>query len=208
MHLNSCCDRLWNASTEARRDPCQAPCVVVNRALGLLGLDPQRALWAALPWATWTQRAIGGISSCSAWAPQRALWAELPWAKFLRRIVGGASVFPNATMRSVKENKRHGACNAHGEAAATIDTCASNQSPASRRAPGSLGDPRALAICPPAPPLSAGGPLDTPPANSGRLPLLEELAHPLGAPALVVIAGTDLPSLAGGPLGTPQPIQA
>ena len=67
MHLNSCCDRLWNASTEARRNPCQVPCLVVNRALGLLGLDPQRALWAALPWATWTQRAIGGISSCSAW---------------------------------------------------------------------------------------------------------------------------------------------
>jgi hypothetical protein len=80
MHLNSCCDRLWNASTEARRDPCQAPCAVVNRALGLLGLNPQRALWAALP-----------------------------WAEFLRRIVGGASVFPNATMRSVEENK----CNAH-----------------------------------------------------------------------------------------------
>ena len=101
MHLNSCCDRLWNASTDARRDPCQAPCAVVNRALGLLGLNPQRALWAALP-----------------------------WADFLRRIVGGASVFPNATMRSVEENK----CNALGEATATISACASNQPSASREA--------------------------------------------------------------------------
>ena len=56
---------------------------------------------------------------------------------------------------------------------------------------------------PSAPPLSAGCPLDTPPADSGRLPLLEELAHPLGAPTLVVIARTDVPLLAGSPLGAP-----
>jgi hypothetical protein len=41
-----------------------------------------------------------------------------------------------------------------------------------------------------APPLSAGGPLDTPPANAGRPSPREELAHPLGAPFLVVIAGS------------------